>query len=102
MAKRIQISSDNGTNKYTFPGSKGEITKETGDIKDTILGQDYESSQPGLIGWSVTTDGLYKGFAGYVAKIMKSGTPTSMTAEAMTLVTGKTFKITAPTKNTWN
>jgi len=101
-AKKIQISDDNGSTWFTFPGSSGEFNRETGDINDTILGQNFQSSQPGLVGWTVNTNGVYKGFAGYVAKILKSGTPTSMTAEAMTLVSGKTFKITAATKNVWN
>lgn len=99
MVKRIQISADSGTTNYTLPGSKGELTNEAGTINDTIFGQDFSSTQSGLIGWAVNANGLYKGFAGYVAKIMKSGVSTAMVGEAMSVVAGKTYKITASTKN---
>jgi hypothetical protein len=98
MAKKIQISLDD-TTYYTLPGNKGDMTREGGSLKDTIFGQDFDSNQTGLIAWGITADGLYKGYAGYVAKIMKSGSTTAMTDEAMTLVSGKTYKITDATKN---
>jgi len=102
MAKRVQISDDNGVTWFTLPGSKAEISYEGADIKDTIFGQDYQSGQTGLIGWMVTANGVYKGFAGYVAKLLKSGTSTPFSVEAMSLVSGKTYKITNATKNVWN
>lgn len=101
MAKRIQISPD-GSTWYTLPGNKGEFQHEAGQIKDTIFGQDFESNQTGIIGWMINANGLYKGFAGYVTKILKSGTPTVMTAEAMSLVSGKTYKVTAGSKNVFD
>lgn len=103
MAKRIQISDDNGSTWHTFPGNSGELTRETGDINDTILGQNFQSSQPGLIAWNVNTNGVYKGFAGYVAKLLKSGVSTSFTGEATTQVgSSKTWKINSATKNVWD
>lgn len=102
MVKRIQISPDSGTTWYTFPGNTGELTDEAGAIKDTIFGQDYESSQTGMINWSIQANGLYKGFAGYVAKILKSGTATTFTDEPMDVVSGNTYKITDATKNVWD
>ena len=102
MSKRIQISPDTGTTWYTFPGDKGDLTDTGSDIKDTVFGQDYESGQTGMINFAVTCNGMYKGFAGYVAKLKTSGTPTTFTAEATTLVSGKTYKITATTKNIWD
>lgn len=101
MSKRIQISTDN-TTWYTFPGNKGTFSNEAGSIKDTIFGADYDSSQTGLISWMIEGNGLYKGFAGYVTKIMKSGAPTAVTGEATSLVSGKTYKIAAATKNVWD
>lgn len=98
MAKRVQISDDAGATWSTFPGSKAERTNEAGQIKDTILGQNYESNFPGLISWQISTNGIYKGFGGYSAKIMKSGTPTTITDEAAALVSGKTYQITSATK----
>lgn len=102
MAKTIAISIDNGSNWYVFPGNKGEMNREGADINDTIFGQSYKSSQTGLIGWTVDANGLYKGFGGYVAELKKSGSTTAMTDEAMTLVSGKTYKITDATKNMWD
>lgn len=98
MAKRVQLSVDNGSTWRTFPGDKGEFSNEATGIKDTILGQDFQSEQTGLIGWSISTNGLYKGFAGYVANILKSGTATTFTTEAAALVSGKTYRITDATK----
>lgn len=102
MSKRIQISPDSDTTWYTFPGNKGDFNLEAGDIKDTIFGQDYQSDQTGMISWTINANGLFKGFAGYVAKIKKAGSTTAFTDEATTLVTGKTYKISAATKNVWD
>lgn len=102
MVKRIQISPNNGTTWYTFPGNTGELNDEANAIKDTVYGQDFDSSQTGMINWTISSNGLYKGFAGYVAKILKSGTATAFTDEAMSLVSGTTYKITDGTKGIWD
>jgi hypothetical protein len=101
-AKVITISIDGGTTNRTLPGNSGELANDAGSIDDTIFGQDFKSSQTGLISWSIKANGLYKGFAGYVAKILKSGTTTAFTDEAMSVVSGKTYKIDAATKNVWD
>jgi hypothetical protein len=98
MAKEIQVSDDNGSNWYTLPGSTGDMNQEAGQLNDTIFGQTFQSNQPGLVMWMITGQALYKGFAGYVCTIKKSGTPTTMTDEAMSLVSGKTYKITDAAK----
>lgn len=98
MAKRVRVSDDGGSTLYTLPGNTAELTFEGGELDDTIFGQDFSSTQSGLIGWTISANGLYKGFAGYVAKILKSGSPTTMTAEAMSLVSGKTYKVAAASK----
>lgn len=98
MAKRVRISVDGGTTYRTLPGSTAELSSEAGDINDTIFGQDFASTQTGLIGWTIQSNGLYKGFAGYVAKIYKSGTPTALNDEPMSLVSGKTYQVTDTAK----
>lgn len=98
MAKRVRVSDDSGSNWYTLPGNKAELMNEAGEIVDTIFGQDYSSGFPGLIGWSVEANALYKGYAGYLAEIYKTGTPTAMSDEAMELVAGKTYQVTASAK----
>lgn len=101
MAKRVQISSDD-TTYYTLPGNSGEFRNEAGELDDTIFGQDYKSSEAGLISWTVQANAVYKGFAGYQVDIKKSGSATGFTTEACTLVSGKTYKITDTTKNVWD
>lgn len=101
-AKTIKVSDDSGSNYYTLPGNTGEFSDQLGVVDDTIFGQTFRSQQPNIINWSVSANALYKGFAGYVVDIKKSGSTTAMTGEAMTLVSGKTYKITNATKNVWN
>lgn len=97
MVKRIQVSADD-TTYYTLPGNSGELRNEAGQLTDTIFGQDYESSEAGLITGSLNANAIYKGFAGYIVALLKGGSPTTMTDEAMSLVSGKTYRITASTK----
>lgn len=94
MAKKIDVSDDNGVTWYTLPGGTGEYTEEADAVTDTIFGNTYESSEVGLISWSVSANAYYKGFAGYFAKVLKPGTSTAATNEATTLVSGKTYQIT--------
>lgn len=101
-AKRIQISSDVGVNWFTFPGNKGDRQVQTNDINDTIFGASYQSGQSGMGNWNASCNGMFKGFAGYVTKIKKAGTPTTQAASPMTLVSGKLYKITDATKNVWD
>ena len=102
MAKKIQVSSDGGTSWGTLPGSSGDFKDAGGSIDDTIFGQSFASSEVGLLSPQVTANGLYKGFAGYVATIKKSGTSTSMVAESMSLLSGKTYQIDTASRNLWD
>lgn len=102
MAKRVRVSDDNGSTWYTLPGNTAEITNESGDIDDTIFGQAYKSSEQGLIGWQVTANAFYKGFAGYVADIKKIGVSTAMTDEAMSVESGLIYQIDAASKQIWD
>jgi hypothetical protein len=101
-AKRVRLSSDNGTTWYTLPGNSAELRNEAGEIVDTIFGQEYQSNESGLIGWSITANALYKGFAGYVCKLRIVGTSTAATGEAMSLVSGKTYQVTNVSRRIWN
>lgn len=101
MAKAIRVSSD-GITFYKLPGNTGSFSVDGDEIEDTIFGQSYRSNEAGLINWAVSANALYKGFAGYLAKILRTGTSTSMTAEAMTLESGQIYMITDTTKEIWN
>lgn len=82
MTKVVQISDDMGTNWYTFPGPSGDASRESAQITDTILGQDWASTEVGLVGWSYTAPAYFRGFAGYRAKISQAGTPTAIALPA--------------------
>ena len=101
MAKSIRISTDDVT-YVTLPGSQGEFSADGESIEDTILGQSFTSMDTGLTSWSVSSDAIWKGAAGYIANLMSVGTPTAATTEAMTLVSGKTYQIDDTAKEIWD
>lgn len=97
MAKRIRVSEDDST-YYTLPGNTAELRNEAGQLSDTIFGQSFSSSETGLITGSLSANALYKGFAGYIVSLKKTGTPTGMVAQATTNLSGKIYRITDATK----
>jgi hypothetical protein len=92
-AKKVQIS-DDGSTWYTFPGDTGDLQTNGTAIKDTVFGEDFESSQTGMLEWTMSANGMYKGFAGYVATIKKAGTSTALTAEACGLLSTRVYQVT--------
>jgi len=100
-AKRVQISTD-GVTWYSFPGAGGEFSADSAGIDDTILGQDFGSEERGLASWSIKTDGIYKGYAGYSAVIKKGGTPVAVTGEACALESGKIYAISTAARQIWS
>ena len=102
MGKLVKISNDGGTTYKNFPGSEGEYNADAEPNPDTILAQTYESAEVGLINWTMGTNGIFKGFAGYLADIKKSGTATVADGEDMTLVSGKTYSIDDTAKEVWD
>ena len=102
MAKILEISPDAGANWYGLPGSTANLNLNGENIDDTILGQTFQSGQPGLINWGMDSNALYKGYPGYTSTLKKQGTATSATGEAMTVVSGKTYAIDAVAKNMWD
>ena len=101
-AKAIQISNDDGVTWATLPGSQGSFSADGEAIEDTILGAIFSSAEVGLTNWSVSSDAIWKGYAGYMAEILIIGTTTGMTTEAMTLVSGKTYRIDDTAKEIWD
>ncbi len=101
-AKVVRISDDGGSTWENLPGSTATFTNEAEGIDDTILGQNFQSQEIGLISWGVSSDGIFKGTAGYLAELKKQGTSTATTGESMSLVTGKTYSIDDATKEIWN
>ena len=60
MAKKIRLSDDGGTTWYELPGSEGSFGNEAEQIDDTILGQTYQSNEVGLVGWNISSNGIFK------------------------------------------
>lgn len=103
MAKTVKVSLvSSGASLNTLPGNTADLNRDGAQIDDTIFGQIFQSNQPGLINWGVSSNALYKGFAGYVATLKKQGASTSFTGEAMENVSGNTYKITDATRNVWD
>lgn len=100
-AKAISISADDIT-YYGLPGSQGDLGREAAQPDDTIFGQSFKSTFPAIIGWNLQANAIYKGYAGYQATVKKVGTSTAFTAQACTLVSGKTYQINDTTKRIWD
>jgi hypothetical protein len=103
MAKEIQISTDGGTTYLTLPGSSGELSRSQAGLDDTIFGSAFTSNQPGITSWTISANAYYKGYAGYVAKIQKSGTSTSASSESFSQVgSTQTYEIDDAAKRVWD
>ncbi|PHR87486.1 MAG: hypothetical protein COA78_37065 [Blastopirellula sp.] len=102
MAKKVQISNDGKTTWDDLPGSTANFSVNGEEIDDTILGQTFQSNLTGLVDWRVESDGIFKGFAGYLASIKKQGTATTMTAEACSVESGLIYAIDDGTKDIWD
>lgn len=100
-AKLIQVSLD-GVNYYTLPGSSGEISIESSDNDNTIYGNVFSSSLPGVKDWTLSGNAWLRETPGFNATVKKQGVATSFTDEDMELVDGNTYKITDPSKNLWD
>ncbi len=82
MAKVVKVNlASAGYN--TIPGATADLTRDGTQLDDTIFGQIFSSVQPGLINWGVSANAFYKGFAGYVATLKRSGAVTPMVDKEM-------------------
>ncbi len=102
MAKQVNVSDDSGSTWFTLPGGTGAFNSESEGITDTIFGQTFSSTEIGLINWTISGNAFFKGFAGYLAEIKESGTPTIANGEAMSIVSGKTYAIDDAAKDIWD
>lgn len=98
MAKKVRVAPATTTSWATLPGNTADLSAEAATLDDTIFDSDFKSAQPDMLSWRISSNALYKGYSGYQAKISLSGAPVSMTGEAMTLVSGKTYRVTDATK----
>lgn len=100
-AKAVRISSD-GNTWHKLPGNTAAFENNADEIEDTIFGQSFESAESGLINWAVSANALFKGFAGYLAKILRTGSTTAFTDETMSLESGKIYAIDDTAKQIWD
>lgn len=98
-AKIVSVSAD-GITYYNLPGSSADLTRDSAATDDSVFGSNFASTQPTLITWSSTSNGYFKGFAGYKTTIKRAGSPTAFTDEATTLIGGE-YTITDRTKSVW-
>ena len=96
-AKKIQVSLDDVT-YLTLSGSTGEYRQEAATVNDTVYGQSFQSQDTSLQQFTVTANGIFKGVAGYIARIKKTGVATVMTDEAASLVGGQVYQVTNDAK----
>jgi hypothetical protein len=97
-AKRIRVSDDSGSNWYTMPGNTGQLQNTSAAVDDTVFGTQFKSMQPTSIDGKITCNAFFKGFAGYVATLKKSGSSTLTSGEATTHVSGQIYQVTSATK----
>lgn len=97
-SKLVRFSADDVT-YYSLPSNSSEMSFDGEVVDDSVLGQTYESGFTSLLNWNINADGIYKGEAGYNTCVLKEGTPVATTGEAMSLVSGKTYKITDTSKD---
>ena len=102
MAKTISTATSIGGTYSFLPGSTGDFNVEAEGLTDVVFGQTFNSTETGVINWTVSANSYWKGHAGYVAELKKSGTSTATTGEAMTSVTSAIYKTTDTTKNVWD
>ncbi len=100
--KVVSVSDDSGASWFDLPGDGFDYNHDADSITDTILGQTYASAFSGLITWGVGGNVIFKGVAGYNCSIKKTGTTTAYTDEPMSLVSGKTYKVTNAAKNVFD
>jgi len=72
MADKIVRIKYNGS-WNTLPSPGAELTADAEQIDDTILGQSWKSSWPGLLKFGISCRCFHKGVAGYNAKIRLAG-----------------------------
>lgn len=81
-SKVVQVKRPGDSVWLTLPGGTGEMSREAASIEDTIYGNPYMSQEVGLIGWTLTGNAFFKGFAGYKAELRRAvGAAVAMAAD---------------------
>jgi len=97
-SKLVQVSLDDIT-YATLPGSSGEISIESSDNDNTIYGNVFSSSIPGVRDWTISGNAWLRETAGFNATVKRQGEPTVFTGEVMGLVESQTYQVTDFTKS---
>lgn len=97
MAKLVRLSSDNIT-FHSLPTNSGALSVNGEVVNDSIHGTTFDSQFTSLLNWELSADGIYKGVAGYQTCILRQGTSTATTGEALALVSGQTYRVSDAAK----
>lgn len=100
-AKLIQVSLDDVTYS-TLPGSSGEISIESSDNDNTIFGNVFSSSLPGVKDWSLSGNAWLRETPGFNATVKRQGATTVFTGETLSQEDGLTYIIDDFTKSIWD
>jgi hypothetical protein len=97
-AKKVRVSALAASTWVTLPGNTADFQADSDMLDDTVFGHPFKSMQPDILSWSVSSNAIYKGYAGYQAIIKKTGVVTVMTDEPAALLVGQRYRITDATK----
>jgi hypothetical protein len=97
-AKSVLISALGASTFRKLSGNTADFMVQADMVDDTIYGHAYKSMQPDILNWELSANAVYKGYAGYQAKIMKTGPGIVFTDEPAALVSGQIYEITDTTK----
>jgi len=102
-AKILRVRNVGDTEWHTLPGNDASFDTNHDELDDTLFGQRFSSSETGLTEWSMSSNALYRGFAGYVATIRKAQDSTAFNGEELSQV-GDTqkYRIDDATKSVWD
>ena len=101
-AKTVQIQNPDTLEWNTLPGNTADISFERNQLNDTIFGERVTSTEAGLGAWTLSSNAIYKGVAGYNSVIKRTGTSTSFTTETMGQVDGQRYRINDLTRSVWD
>lgn len=98
-AKIVRLSADNGVTWGILAGSDASVQLDGTELDTTVFGSVFNQSIAGIISHSLSGNLMLRRTAGYQAAIKRVGASTPMTSEPMSLVSGKTFRVTDTTKS---
>lgn len=102
-AKVVRVrKAGSGDSFALIPGNTADFSVELGSADDTIFGASYTSTQTTLGSWEISSNALYRGFAGYNSVIKKTASPTPISNKPMSVEDGNTYIINDISLTPWD